>query len=129
MSQHNPGLDDILATVRRFLDSCAPHLDGELRYHAQVSAYLLGIGERELLLGPGLDAAERRRLAALLGHDGAPAELNAELAAGLRAGRFDADFPQVLHTLLALAADKVAVVRPDHLDPRHRAAQPAGDGG
>ena len=127
MSQHRPALDNILATVRRFLETSAPQLQGEARYHAQVCAYLLAIGERELQHGAAHDAAERGRLAAILGHDGETCLLNAELATGLRAGRFDAAFPQVLDALLAVAADRVAVVRPDQLDARHRA--PTEEGG
>jgi hypothetical protein len=100
MSQHRPALDNILATVRRFLETSAPQLQGEARYHAQVCAYLLAIGERELQHGAAHDAAERGRLAAILGHDGETCLLNAELATGLRAGRFDAAFPQVLDALL-----------------------------
>jgi hypothetical protein len=129
MSQHRPDVDNILATVREFIDSCAPHLDGEMRYHAQVSSYLLGICARELRLGPAHDANQRDRLAALLGSDATTAVLNAELAAGLRAGRFDAIFPQVLETLLALSADQVAVVRPDHLAACHRTGRPYAEKG
>jgi hypothetical protein len=129
MSQHRPDLGNILATIRAFLDSCAPHLHGEMRYHAQVSSYLLAISERELRLGPGYEATERGQLAALLGHDAPTERLNGELAAGLRGGRFDTRFAEVLETLLALTADKVAVVRPDHLDPRHRAPLEFGTDG
>jgi hypothetical protein len=129
MSQHRPDIGNILRTVRGFLDACAAQLAGEPRYHAQVCAYLLAIAEREIALAPGFDAAERSRLAALLGHDGTPEALNTALAVGLRAGRFDAVLPQVLDTLLALAADQVAVVRPDHLDARHRPAAAHAAGG
>lgn len=128
MSQHRPAIDNILATVRRFLETCAPKLEGETRYHAQVCAYLLAMAEREWHLAPGFDANERDQLAVLLGHDAPPQQLNAELAAGLRAGRFDMQMPQVLATLLTLAAEKVAVVKPDHLAPRHRPTPSAGEG-
>ena len=129
MSQPRPSIGNILETVRGFLDANAAQMEGESRYNAQVSSYLLAICEREMRLGAGFDAAERRELAAVLGHDGSAAELNAELAARLRAGRLDEAFPLVLDTLLAIAADKVAVVRPDHLDARHRPSGPADSGG
>jgi hypothetical protein len=120
MSQFNPPLDNLLATVRGFLESCAPLLEGEARYHAQVAGYLLGICEREGRLGPAFDAQERRLLAGLLGHDGPTSELNVELAAALRAGRWDDDLSRVLDVLLAVGINRVAVVRPDQLDPSHR---------
>jgi len=126
VSQDGPPIDDLLGTVRGFLESCVPLLDGEMRYHAQVAAYLLAICARELRLGPGLDAEERALLAGFLQREAPTAALNAELASGLRAGRFDDAFPPLLELLLARAVNRVAVVRPAHLDPRHR---PTGNNG
>ena len=45
--------------------------------------------ERELTLGPTLDAAERARPAALLGHDGDRRDARRELAARIRDGSLD----------------------------------------
>ncbi|MDQ2805235.1 MAG: DUF6285 domain-containing protein, partial [Pseudomonadota bacterium] len=106
MSQDRPPIDNILATVRRFLDACVPRLEGEMRYHAQVASYLLAIGERELRLGSTFDAEEQALLAGFVTRDGSAAELNADLAAGLRAGRLDDAFPQVLEVLLARAVHR-----------------------
>lgn len=124
MSQDRPSINDLLLTVQKFLDDTGPKLQGEAKYHAQVSSYLLGICERELRLGQGYDAEERARLAALLGHDGSLADLTAELCAGIRAGRFDGDWDALLQTVLADTVNKVKIVRPALLAPEHRDPAP-----
>lgn len=53
-----------------------------------VAANALGIAARELDLGPALAAAERQRLAGLLGHGGELADLRQQLAAAIKAGKF-----------------------------------------
>jgi hypothetical protein len=124
MSQDRPVIDDILATVERFLEDCRGKLEGETRYHAQVAAYLLGICRRELRLAPQLDAAERARLTAFLGVDAASPELDEQLAAAIREGRLDGRWDELLDLVLAATVSKVAIVRPAHLAPEHRAALP-----
>ena len=120
MSQDRPSINDILLTVQKFLDDTGPKLDGEAKYHAQVSSYLLGICERELRLGPATDAREQERLSAFLGKDGSPADLTAELCAGIREGRYDSRWNEVLDLVLAETVDKVRIVRPGNLAPEHR---------
>jgi len=120
MSQDRPAIDDILATVQQFLDGAGDSLEGDKRYNAQVARYLLAICEREMRLGPALDAAERQRLAAFLGADGTLAALNQRLAADIRAGHLDDRWTQTLDLVLSQVIDKVTVVRPERLDPMHR---------
>jgi hypothetical protein len=120
MSQDRPSINDILLTVKQFLDNLGPKLEGESKYHAQVSSYLLGICERELRLAVGFDADERGHLSAFLGSDGSLGELTATLCENIRSGKYDARWDEVLDLVLAQTIDKVKIVRPGHLAPMHR---------
>jgi len=120
MSQDRPALDNILATVRQFLEAGSAAPEGTSRYEMQLAAYLLAIAEREARLAPALDAAERARLAAFLGVDGSVTDLNRRLAADIRAGRLDDRWPQTSDLVRAHVIDKVTVVRPERLEPDHR---------
>jgi hypothetical protein len=71
--------------------------------------------ERELRLGPDLDAAERARLAALVGHDADVASLTAELAAGIRDGSFDDRRDEVMAAVQESVRAKLLVANPDYL--------------
>ena len=120
MSQDRPDLADLLATVQEFIDRITPKLEGEDRYHAQVSAYLLAICGREIRLGAPIAAAEQQHLTAFLGHDGAWPDLLGELSREIRAGTCDARWDATLDLVLRQVIDKVSVVRPDHLAQEHR---------
>jgi hypothetical protein len=124
MSQDRPSINDILLTVKTFLDDLGPKLDGEAKYHAQVSSYLLGICEREIRLSAGYDAAEQARLSAFLQEEGPLDDLTAKLCAGIRAGKFDDRWDATLELVLAQTIDKVRIVKPGHLDAMHRDPEP-----
>jgi hypothetical protein len=100
--QHRPDLVNILATVAKFLDDLAPTLQGEARYHARVSSYLLGICQREAAsLALPLDYASE-----------------AALAAAIRAGDCDASWEATMAAVLRSTAERVAVTRPEQLNPK-----------
>jgi len=109
----------VLRTVREFVDSMRTKLGGEDQYHAIVAAYLLGIVERELSLAPGFDRQEylelARFIAAPLNSTEALSELHQTLCEGIRAGRYDDRFDELIALVLEQTANKVRVVRPDHL--------------
>ena len=90
MSQDRPSINDMLLTVKQFLDDLGPKLEGESKYHAQVASYLLGLCEHELRLAVGFNADEQGRLSAFLGTDGSLDDLTAKLCAAIRAGTYDA---------------------------------------
>ena len=119
MSQDRPAAIEVLRTVREFVDSMRTKLGGEDQYHAIVAAYLLGIVERELSLAPGFDRQEYLELARFIA---APvdsteplSELHQRLCEGIRAGRYDDRFDELIALVLEQTANKVRVVRPDHL--------------
>jgi Domain of unknown function (DUF6285) len=66
VSQGRP-LAEIPRTVAEFLDGLRPKLEGEAHYGALVSAHILRVGEREVMLSTPLDAEDQKELAALLG--------------------------------------------------------------
>jgi hypothetical protein len=120
MSQDRPSINDLLLTVQKFLDDNGPKLEGEAKYHAQVSSYLLGICERELRLSGSIDEKERAHLAKFLKSDGSLADMTVALSAAIRAGRHDDRWDETLALVLEETIDKVRVVRPGHLAPMHR---------
>ena len=120
MSQDRPSINDLLLTVKQFLDDSGPKMEGEAKYHAQVSSYLLGICERELRLAEAFDKQERRRLAAFLGMDGSLTDLATELCARIRNGAYDHRWDEALELVLQDTIDKVRIVRPGVLAPEHR---------
>jgi Domain of unknown function (DUF6285) len=112
--QDRPTAAELLQEVAALLEGdllAATH--GPLQHHVRVAGNLARIVQRELELGPDADARENAALAALLGHDGTTADLNDELARRLRAreaGLAQAAWP----VLVAVATDKVAIVKPGH---------------
>lgn len=78
--------------MREFLrEQVQPGTAGRLSFHARVAANALETVERELQLGPALEARHRERLAGF-GFVGT----RAELAGALRGGTLDPEDPAVL---------------------------------
>ena len=77
--QDRPALPNILATVREFLERGTDTSAAQLRFRAQVSAFLLGVVEREVALGPELDRQASAALASFLGKIASLDELIDEL--------------------------------------------------
>lgn len=110
-----PSSAQLVAAVRDFLEKVAqPELRGHSAFHARVAANALAIVERELALGAEQDAAERERLRALLGRDGALEAQNRELCRAIRAGEIGLDTPGLLEHLRATTLAKLAVDQPSY---------------
>lgn len=120
MLQDRPSLANILATVRDFLERGTDTSAAQLRFRAQVSAFLLGVVEREVALGPELDRQATAALAAYLGKVASLDELIDTFCREARAGAYDGRLDAALDLALALTVAKVKVVKPDHLAPQHR---------
>jgi hypothetical protein len=114
--QDRPTSSELLEAIREFLGSdVMPTVEGRVQFHTRVAINALGMLERELRLGPDLDAAERARLAALLGHDADVASLTAELAAGIRDGSLGGRRDEVMAAVRESVRAKLLVSNPDYL--------------
>jgi hypothetical protein len=109
-------------TTAELLQSIGDLLNGEvlgsappaLQHQVRVAGSLVGILEREATLGPTAERRERKRLAALLGHDGEVTHLSAELAGRLRTGEGPAFEQQAWQLLVNIARDDLAIAKPGH---------------
>lgn len=110
-----PSAAQLIAAVRDFIENVAQReLSGHSAFHARVAANALAIVERELALGAEQDAAERERLRALLGRDGALEAQNRELCRAIRAGEITQDTPGLREHLRATTLAKLAVDQPSY---------------
>jgi len=115
--QDRPRAAELLEAVREFLEhDVATATEGRTAFHARVAVNALGIVERELVLGPSIDAPVIERLARLLDRSGTPTELVADLAARIRDGsldnRSDQVSDEVVDTVRDLVRAKLAVANP-----------------
>jgi len=116
MSQDRPTASELVASVREFLErDVMAATEGRVQFHTRVAVNALGIIERELSLGPALQAAERARAVALLGHDGEPAELEREIAARIRDGSLDPQLEAVRAHVRETVREKLLVANPGYL--------------
>lgn len=116
MTQYRPAMDNLLTTVRQFLDDLAPQLDGETKYKTQVCAFLLAVCHRELAAGDAPDIADQAAWSSLLdGAQGSTDDLSRSLCAKIRMGSFDAEFDRVLDVVLARTTEAARLVRPDQV--------------
>ena len=108
-----PTAAELLDAAREFLtDTVMGATEGRVSFHARVTANVLGIVERELVLGAGQQARFRDGLARL--GAGSPVEL----CRAIRDGTFD-DRPDELWAFLAASVrDRLAVANPKHLAGR-----------
>ena len=125
MTQDAPNVDELLLTVREFVQEITPQLDGRDRYHAQCAVYLLDILRRELGADAGDETVEQAMLARYLDDGAAGATGLAALAAEIRSGRLDARLDELQVDLIRQVAGKVRITRPDQLHPMHREPPPA----
>ena len=103
--------------VREYLErDLSPTLEGRAAFHARVAVNALGIVERELVLGPRVDAPALARVRAVVGHDGAPRELLDALARGIRGRSLDDRDPAVLDAVRAVVRAKLEVANPRYLE-------------
>jgi hypothetical protein len=116
MTQDRPNASELVAAVREFLErDVMTATEGRVQFHARVAINVLNVVERELNLGPGLESVERARAVALLGHDGATAALERELAAAIRAGALDDLLDEVRSHVRATVREKLLIANPGYL--------------
>ena len=117
--QDRPTAAELLEAIREFLaQDVMPSVEGRVQFHSRVAINALGMLEREVRLVPDLDAAERARLGALLGHDADLRTLTAELATRIRDGSLDDRRDEVIGAVRASVRAKLLVANPDYLGDR-----------
>lgn len=117
--QDRPTAAELLEAVREFVERDVMERDNlppRVAFHARVAVNVLAIVERELILGPELDAAERERLTALLGRDGELDDLTAELSRRIRDGSLDDRRAAVVDQVRESVRAKLLVANPGYLD-------------
>jgi Domain of unknown function (DUF6285) len=110
-----PTTSELTQAVREFLErDVMPAVEGRVAFHVRVATNVLGIIERELADGAAVDARQRARVAALLGQDPETSldDLNRELAAAIRAGRFDDRDHEVRDVVRTNVAEQLAIANP-----------------
>ena len=116
-----PNPEQLLAAVSRFLrDEAGPalgrHGDNALAYQARVAANMVDTVARQISQAPASDAAEVRRLQALLGlpDEADLAALNRRLANRLAEGTLASSQPGLAAHLWATTLAKLAVDQPGY---------------
>ena len=114
--QDRPTAVELMEAIREFLEQdVMSSVEGRVRFHTRVAINALGMLEREIRLGPELDATERERLAALLGHDADLRTLTTELARRIRDGSLDDRRDEVVGAVREAVRAKLLVANPDYV--------------
>ena len=114
--QDRPTAAELTEAVREFLErDVMPAVEGRIAFHTRVAVNALGMIERELTLGPELDAAEHERLRVLLGHDGTIRDLTVELASRIRDGSLDEQRDEIIAAVRETVEAKLRVANPRYL--------------
>jgi hypothetical protein len=122
--QDPPNPPDLLAAVARFLrEELMPQLSGALAFQTRIAANVVDIARRELELAPAADAAEHRRLAALLAQEGDLAALNRELCRRIREGTMTLEMPGLAAHLWEVSLAKLAADQPGYASYRRERAR------
>ena len=104
------------AAVKYLEEELMPTLTGYHRFKTRVTANVLNTVRRELELRGAQASAERKRLSALLGHDGEVEELSRELAQKIRDGAVALDDPKLRSHISQSLHDALANNNPKWFD-------------
>jgi len=116
MTQDRPTAAQLVTAVREFLEGdVMAATDGRVHFHTRVAVNVLNTVARELELGDRFATEERRRAAALLGHDGDADALERELAAAIRSGALDDGAEAVRAHVRATVREKLLIANPGYL--------------
>jgi hypothetical protein len=110
----HPRTEELVESVRLWIDEIRPTLDPRNAFLARVAANALATVHREITEGPAAEAAAVAGMAGILGHDGDHAELNAELCARIRSGELTVETPGLLTALHVAARDQIAIDQPSY---------------
>jgi Domain of unknown function (DUF6285) len=110
----HPRTEELVESVRLWIDEIRPSLDPRNAFLARVAANAMATVHRELTQGPAAEAAAVAGMASVLGHDGSFGELNTELCARIRSGDLSRETPGLLAALQAMARDQIAIDQPSY---------------
>ena len=110
----HPRTEELVESVRLWIDEIRPSLDPRNAFLARVAANAMATVYRELTAGPAAEAAAIAGMAAVLGHAGDYAELNSELCAKIRSGEMTVETPGLLAALQAMARNQIAIDQPSY---------------
>ena len=110
----HPRTEELAQAVAGWIEQIRPTLDPRNAFLARVAANALATVSRELTQGPAAEATAVARMAEVLGHDGAYADLNAELCARIRSGDLTVETPGLLPALRVMALDQLAIDQPNY---------------
>jgi hypothetical protein len=116
------GRELVQAVARLLREQLLPLLPPHAAFQARVAANALDLAAREWQLAPAAEAAALARLRALLGHDGAPDALEAELCRRIADGSLSARDPALLDHLWTGTLDRLAIDQPAYAPYRHEIA-------
>jgi hypothetical protein len=113
--QDEPTPSELIKAVADFLrNEIAPDLGGHKAFKLRVGINALDLVTRQLSLAGESDAAELKRLKALLGADGSLADLNRALADKIASGEADLATPGLAEHLWQTTLAKLAVDQPNY---------------
>ena len=114
--QDQPTPAEIIGAVAAFLKNVvAAETAGATSFQARVAANALEMMKRQLETQPAEDAAELKRLTALMpGEEGDLFQLNAELSRRIEAGEVDLSTPALKEHLWKTTLAKLAVDQPTY---------------
>jgi hypothetical protein len=110
----HPKTEELAQAVALWIEQIRPSLDPRNTFLARVAANALGTIGRELAQGPAAEARAVAEMAALLGREGAHADLNSELCARIRSGELTVETPGLLAALKVMAMDQLAIDQPSY---------------
>ncbi len=116
--QDPPAVEDLLQAVREYLqEEVLPSADVNQRVHVLMAMNVVGVVERELVLGPKLEQEHVKALNTL----GVNSE--AELAQAIKSGALDAKRDEVLKVLRQTTIAKLTVASPAFLERTRKEAE------
>lgn len=110
----HPRTEELVESVRLWIDEIRPTLDPRNAFLARVAANALATVYREITDGPAAEAAAVAGMADVLGREGDYAELNAELCDRIRSGELTVETPGLLAALQVMARDQIAIDQPSY---------------